>query len=125
MWSSRPNAARRVAIKIGGGGGGRNAGANGVGAAGGSGIIIMPTTATGAVFGASMYNIAASAYGFFVTKGIQAVLNGDAALTIGSAVSCSNATAGAVENGVIAQGFIGTAAYTGVDTEYRAVFLNL
>lgn len=91
----------------------------------GSGIIIMPTTATGAVFGASMYNIAAGAYGFFVTKGIQAVLNADAALTIGSAVSCSNATAGAVENGVIAQGFVGTAAYTGVDTEYRAVFLNL
>ena len=82
----------------------------------GTGIIIMPTTATGAVFGASMYNIAASAYGFFVTKGIQAVLNADAALTIGSAVSCSNATAGGVENGVIAQGFIGTAAYTGVDT---------
>ncbi len=91
----------------------------------GTGIIIMPTTATGAVFGASMYNIAASSYGFFVTKGIQAVLNADAALTIGSAVSCSNATAGGVENGVIAQGFIGTCVYTGVDTEYRAVFLNL
>jgi len=91
----------------------------------GSGVIIMPTTATGAVFGASMYNVAAGSYAFFVTKGIQAVLNADAALTIGSAVSCSNATSGGVENGVIAQGFIGTAVYTGVDTEYRAVFLNL
>lgn len=90
----------------------------------GSGIIIMPTTATGTVFGASLYNIAASAYGFFVTKGTSSVL-GDGTLTIGSAVSCSNAVAGAVENGVIAQGFVGTAGYTGVDTEYRSVFLNL
>lgn len=90
----------------------------------GSGIIIMPTTATGAVFGASLYNIAASAYGFFVTKGLTSVL-GDGTLTIGSAVSCSNAVAGAVENGVIAQGFVGTCAYTGVDTEYRAVVLNV
>lgn len=90
----------------------------------GSGIIIMPTTATGAVFGASLYNVAASAYAFFVTKGISAVL-GDGTPTIGSAASCSNAVAGAVENGVIAQGFVGTFAYTGVDTEYRAVLLNL
>lgn len=90
----------------------------------GNAVIIMPTTATGAIFGASLYNVAASAYGFFVTKGVTAVLN-DGNLTIGSAVSISNAVAGAVENGVIAQGFVGTAVYTGVDTEYRAVFLNL
>lgn len=90
----------------------------------GSGIIIMPTTATGTVFGASLYNVAASAYAFFVTKGTTSVL-GDGTLTIGSAVSCSNAVAGSVENGVIAQGFVGTAGYTGVDTEYRSVFLNL
>ena len=90
----------------------------------GSGLIIMPTTATGAIFGASLYNIAASAYGFFVTKGITAVL-GDGTLTIGSAVSISNNVAGSVENGVIAQGFVGTAVYTGADTEYRAVNLNI
>lgn len=92
----------------------------------GNGVIIMPTTATGAVFGASLYNMAASTYGFFVTRGITAVLNdATAAITIGSAVSCSNATAGAVENGVIAQGFIGTAVYTGVEGEYRAINLNI
>ena len=90
----------------------------------GNAVIIMPTTATGAVFGASLYNVAASAYAFFVTKGVTSVL-GDGTLTIGSAVSCSNAVAGAVENGVIAQGFVGTCAYTGVDTEYRAVILNI
>jgi len=90
----------------------------------GNALIIRPTTATGATFGASLYNIAASEYGFFVTKGVTSVL-GDGTITIGSALSCSNAVAGSVENGVIAQGFVGNAVYTGVDTEYRAVFLNL
>lgn len=91
----------------------------------GSNVIINPTTATGSLAGASLYNMAASSYGFLVTRGVTAVLNADAALTIGSAVSPSNATAGAVENGVIAQGFVGRAVYTGVDTEYRAVALNI
>lgn len=91
----------------------------------GTAVIINPTTATGALFGASLYDVAASAYAFFVTRGVTAVLNGDADLTIGSEVSPSNATAGAVENGVIAQGLIGRAVYTGVNTEYRAVNLNI
>lgn len=90
----------------------------------GNGVIVFPTTATGAVCGVSLYDIAASAYGFLVTKGITNCLN-DGALTIGSAVSPSNAVAGAVENGVIAQGFVGQAVYTGVDTEYRPIYVNL
>lgn len=91
----------------------------------GANVIINPTTATGALAGAGLYPIAAGAYGFLVTKGITALLNADSAITIGSEVSPSNATAGAVENGVIAQGFVGRAVYTGVDTEYRAVYLNI
>lgn len=91
----------------------------------GANVIINPTTATGSLAGASLYDMAASTYGFLVTRGVTAVLNADAALTIGSAVSPSNAVAGAVENGVIAQGFVGRAVYTGVDTEYRAVALNI
>ena len=91
----------------------------------GKDVIINPTTPTGATVGASLYAFAASTYGFLVTKGVTAVLNADAALTVGSAVSASNATAGGVENGVIAQGFVGTAVQTGVDTEYRAVFVNV
>jgi hypothetical protein len=90
----------------------------------GSGIIIMPTTATGAVFGASMYDIAASAYGFFVTRGITTVLD-DGGLTIGSTASPSNATAGALENGVLAQGIVGNVVAAGVSTEYIAVNLNI
>jgi hypothetical protein len=90
----------------------------------GNGVIVAPTTLTGALCGVSLYTIAIGAYGFLVTKGVTACLN-DGALTIGSAVSPSNAVAGAVENGVIAQGFVGQAVYTGVDTEYRPIFVNL
>ncbi len=90
----------------------------------GNGVIVMPTTATGSVCGVSLYPIAAAAYGFLVTKGITACLN-DGALTIGSAVSPSNAVAGAVENAVVAQGLVGNAVYTGVDTEYRPIYVNL
>lgn len=90
----------------------------------GNGVILAPTTLTAAPCGVSLYDIAASAYGFLVTKGLTACL-GDGVLTAGGAVSPSNAVAGAVENGVIAQGFVGNAAQTGVDTEYRTIFVNL
>lgn len=90
----------------------------------GKGVIIAPTAVTGAIVGASLYVIAASSYGFFVTKGLACVL-GDGTITVGSAVSPSNAVAGAVENGVIAQGFVGNAVQTGVDTEYRGIFINV
>lgn len=90
----------------------------------GNGVIIAPTTLTGALAGVSLYDIPAAEYGFVVTKGITACLN-DGALTIGSAVSPSNAVAGAVENGAIAQGIVGNAVYTGVDTEFRPIFVNL
>lgn len=90
-----------------------------------NGVIINPTTPTGIPVGVGLYTIAASAYGFLVSKGITSLLNADSALTVGSAISPSNATAGAVENGVIAQGFVGRALQTGVDTEYRACFVDL
>lgn len=90
----------------------------------GKDIIIMPTTITGAAVGVGLYTIPASSYGFVTTKGLTSCL-GDGNLTVGSAISPSNAVAGAVENGVIAQGFVGNAQQTGVDTEYRTVFINL
>ena len=90
----------------------------------GKDIIIFPTTATNVAVGVGLYAIAASTYGFLVSKGTVSCL-GDGTLTAGSAVSPSNAVAGAVENGVIAQGFVGTAVEAGVDTEYRTVFVNL
>ncbi len=90
----------------------------------GSDIILAPTTLTGAVAGVSLYNIAASAYGFVTTKGLTSCL-ADGVIGIGSAIGPSNAVSGAVEVGVLAQGIIGNAAQAGVDTEYRTVFINV
>lgn len=90
-----------------------------------NGVIVMPTTITAAPVGVAISNIAAGSFGWIKTRGVVSCLNGDANLTVGSAVSPSNATAGAVENGVIAQGFVGIAYQAGVDTEYRAIDLLL
>ncbi len=90
----------------------------------GKGVIITPTAVTGAVVGVALCPVAATEYGFFVSKGLTNCL-GDGTITVGSAVSPSNAVAGAVENGVIAQGFVGNAVQTGVDTEYRGIFINV
>jgi hypothetical protein len=87
-------------------------------------VIVNPIAATGALVGATLYPLAAATYGFVVSKGVTAVL-ADGAIAVGSAISPSNATAGAVEAGVIAQGFVGTASQAGVTTEYRAVNLAL
>lgn len=88
-------------------------------------IVINPTTPTGEIAGAGIYPISAESYGWLATKGVWSILNADANLTAGSAISPSNATAGGVENGVIAQGFVGRALLAGVDTEYRPVVLNI
>jgi hypothetical protein len=90
----------------------------------GANVIINPTARTGAIAGAGLYTIAATSYGFLVSKGVTAIL-ADGAVAVGSAVSPSNAVAGAVEAGVIAQGFVGTASQAGVDTQYRAIDLSL
>jgi len=90
----------------------------------GKDVIINPTTSTGAVVGVGLYTIAAASYGFLTAKGLTSCL-ADGAVTVGSAISPSNAVAGAIENGVIAQGFVGNANQAGVDTEYRTVFVNL
>jgi hypothetical protein len=90
----------------------------------GANVIINPTARTGAIAGASLYPMAAGSYGFLVTKGITSVL-ADGTTTAGAAVSSSNGTAGAVEDGVIVQGFVGTAILAGVTTEYRPIVLSL
>lgn len=90
----------------------------------GKGVIIFPTTPTGAPAGVGLYPIAASAYGYLTSKGLTSCL-ADGAITVGSAISPSNAVAGAVEGGVIAQGIVGNANQAGVDTEYRTVFINV
>lgn len=90
----------------------------------GKDVIIMPTTYTGAVAGVGLATIAATSYGFLVTKGLVSCL-ADGAIAVGASLSPSNGVAGAVEVGVLAQGIIGNANQAGVDTEYRSVFINV
>ncbi len=88
------------------------------------GAVINPTTPTNTPIGVTLYPIAASTYGYLISKGPTSAL-ADGAVTVGSAISPSNATAGAVENGVIAQGFVGRALQAGVTTESRMVYVDL
>lgn len=92
----------------------------------GKNVIINPTTATGAYTGFGLYAIAASSYGFLVTKGITAgVLDASGGITIGGMVSPSNATAGCLELGVLAQGFVGNANIAGTTAEASSIIANL
>jgi len=89
-----------------------------------NGVIINANAALQQPVGVTLYPITAANYGYIVSKGVVSCLN-DGALTTGSAVSPSNAVDGAVENGVIAQGFVGTAIQTGVDAKSVAIFVNV
>lgn len=92
----------------------------------GKNVIIYPTTGSGAPVGFAIYAIAASTYGFFVTKGVTtAILDSTGSLGAGSQVSPSNADAGEVEGGVLAQGFVGVSIQAGVTGEARAIFANI
>lgn len=90
----------------------------------GQDVIIFPTTATNVAAGVGLYPITAAYYGFLVSKGIVSCL-ADGAPASGAAISPSNAVAGAVEGAVLAQGLVGNALQTAVDTEYRTVFINV
>lgn len=92
----------------------------------GKGVVITPTTLTNCVAGVTLYSLAASVYGFIVSKGIVSCLSDAAApAASGVAISPSNATGGAVESGVVAQGIIGNAVQAGVSAENFAVFINV
>lgn len=92
----------------------------------GNGVVITPTTLTNSVSGITLYALGASEYGFIVTKGIVSCLSDAAApAASGVAVSPSNATGGAVESGVVAQGIIGNAVQAGVSAENFAIYVNV
>lgn len=87
-----------------------------------SGAIINPATATGAPIGVAMTAAAASTYCWLQVGGVAVILN-DGGSTVGTNVSASNATAGAVEAAVTAQAAVGVA-LTGISTtEYGAIKL--
>ncbi len=97
----------------------------------GNGVIITPTTTqTSAAVGLGIYAIAASAYGFLLTKGIGNALADSTNPVIGDAIGASHATSGAVGSvsyagNVLTSSVIGVALVTGVSTEYRPVYINL
>lgn len=96
----------------------------------GNSLIIMPTTPSNTVFGLSMYNIAASSYGFFLVQGIGNALADATTPAVGCAISWSAATAGAVgatpyAGNVLTGNVIGYTAILGVSAEYRPVYMNI
>ena len=87
-------------------------------------VIQNPAAATGAVVGVAIHAIALDEYGWIQTGGVANVLN-DAGSTVGTNVSASNATAGAVEAAVTAQAAVGYAV-TGISTtEAGAIYLTI
>ena len=88
-------------------------------------IVQHPTTPTGVAVGVPLFAMAIDNFGWIQTHGVVSCLSDAAPGSVGAALSPSNATAGALESGVIGQGVVGQALQTAVDTEYRAVFLTI
>ena len=95
-----------------------------------SGVVVCPTTATGAVIGATLYPIPASSttacsYGYIQTKGFIGILNG-ANTSIGLDVMPGGSVAGSVVTYVVAtRSRVGTATVAGEDTKVQGVNLQL
>lgn len=95
-----------------------------------SGVIISPTTATGASVGVTLYPIPAStatvpSYGFIQTKGAVACLNG-AGTAIGLDVMPGGSVAGSVVTYVVAtRNRVGTATVAGENTKAQIINIQL
>lgn len=93
------------------------------------GGIINPTTPTNTPIGVSFYPIAASAYGYLISKGPTSCL-ADGTIAVGSPISASGSVAGAViqtayATNVVSQGILGRALQAGVTTEARTVYADM
>lgn len=84
-----------------------------------SAVIVNPTTATSTPIGVAVAAITASQYGWIQTGGVATILS-DGGSTVGTNVSASNGTAGAVEAAVTAQAAIAVAVTGVATTEYGA-----
>ncbi len=99
-------------------------------ALGTSGVIVCPTTASGAPVGVTVYPIPATtatvlSYGFIQCYGVVGCLN-DATTAVGLDVMPSSNTAGAVMTYVAAtRTRVGTSYVAGVTTEVRPIFIQL
>ncbi len=99
-------------------------------ALGTSGVVISPTSSTGASLGVTVYPIPATtatalSYGFIQCKGFVACLN-DATTAVGLDLMPSTNTAGAVMTYVVAtRNRVGTSTVAGVTTEARGINIQL
>lgn len=89
-----------------------------------SGVVINPSSATSGPSGAAFYPLAVGEYGWIQTWGPCSLLS-DGGSTVGTNVSASNATAGAVEAAVTAQAAVGFALTGVATTENGAFFLTI
>ena len=89
-----------------------------------SGVVVNPTTASSGPVGVAVYNITAAYYGWLQTKGPATILS-DGGSTVGTNISASNGTAGAVEAAVTAQAAIGYALTGVATTEYGLFYLTI
>lgn len=89
-----------------------------------NGVIINPTTASGPVVGASIVALTASYFGWIVSAGPASILN-DGGSTVGTNVSASNGSTGAVEAAVTSQAAVGYAMTGIATTENGAIFLTI
>lgn len=89
-----------------------------------SGVIINPATATGLPVGVANIVSAIGSFSWLTCAGIANVL-ADGAVTVGTNLVASNATAGAVEPLAGVQASIGIAMNSISTTEYGAVFISL
>lgn len=89
-----------------------------------NGVIVNPTTATSGPVGACIYPIAAGEFGWLQVRGSCNLLN-DGGSTVGTNVSASNGTAGAVEAAVTAQAAVGFAMSGIATTEYGPIYLTI
>jgi len=87
-----------------------------------SAVIVNPTTASSSPIGVAVYNTTALYYGWLQVGGVASILN-DGGSIVGTNVSASNGTAGAVEAAVTAQAAIGVALTGAATTEYGLVKL--
>lgn len=92
-----------------------------------SGVVVNPTTASGAVIGVAVNDITANQYGWIQCEGVCPVLaDASGACTVGGVVTASNQTAGAVEDGdTDTQAIVGVAVTGIASGEYGLVKLAI
>jgi len=89
-----------------------------------NGVIVHPTTSTGAPVGVGLYDITAAEYGWLQTHGVISGLN-DAGTAIGLGIAPSTNTAGAMMTVAATTNQIGSAIVAGISTEYNPILLRI